>query len=362
MADQVKKNKKSMKAIYESFTIRMKLLWIWLLKNASILLKTALIIILILVFINAIQVPELLTLLGVDKEEIQSVDWNNIQSVENIIASLGSAFFSILIILKKTKSLAIEDIKSRELKIALIKAKLYFNENGKLCKRLEESTQLDIDGDGKVGDKEISTITEENLITGLPRAIGELATIVTAKIETEEEPATVVEESELNEDIAIPDTTVTEKLYTEELGAPTEDENNVTEETTTEENVEESKTSKKKSKTKKKFFLFSFIAEIFRALKLSFKNPALNDGMEGTKAAKTENKKKQTTKQIKQDNIEIVNEEETIITTNIQNEVNQIINPTTTTNTTVDPTTVPIAQETVKSAKAKQIDDILNSI
>lgn len=338
----------------EVFIIRLKLLWIWLLKNSSVLIKTALLIIFALICINIIDGESFLSMFGVSKSELESVNWQSVKSVENAIASLISAGISVLVVMKKTKSLAIDDIKSRELKIALIKARLYFNENGKLCKRLEEATQMDLNGDDKIGEKNISETESENLLTGIPRAVNELTTILTAKIDIEDENEKVIESAELNDDIAVPDQTINEKLYTEDLGAP---------ETTEEPEVEVNVVITKKSKKQ------NFFGEIIRALKLSTSNPEITDNMNGDTEDDDENDDSdiEEEKVTNEENIEIVDTDEeqepteVILTTSIEEDVKNI---TSTIEPAVAETTENKSETTqVKlSSKEKQINDILGSI
>ena len=315
MADSNKK-KSSFKKFLEITKIRCQLLRLWFLKNLSVIIKTILLVIFILVMVNVIDGRDFLPLFGMKTEDVENIDWNTFDGIKNLLATLFSAGFSAYVFLRKTKSLAIEDIKSKELKIALIKARLYFNENGKLCKRLEETAQIDLDGDGKVSDTPISEVQDENLVTGIPRAIGELATVLTTKIDVDDE-TTIVEEAQLDDPLPQEEqTNIEEKLYSEEVGAPATDEM-AEGDLTLDEKIDELKVeglikdteetvAETVTTTKKKHR--SFIKEFIRAFRLA-KNPELKDGF-NNRLEKTK-KKEEVTEEVKDekpivDNIEIV--------------------------------------------------------
>lgn len=361
MANNTEKNEK-----LTIFSIRMKLLKIWFLKNISLFIRIAIIIIIVLFLTNVLGSESFLVqVLGITELQ-DAFDSGSIHGWESAIAAVVSAALSVYYFLRKSKNLAIEDIKSRELKIALIKARLYFNENGELCKRVEEAANYDIDGDGKIGDNEVGEIKSESVITGIPKAIGELTTILTTKIETEDK---VVEDAELNEETKEDSNIVTtsEKLYTEELGAPEVEEDTdsisledkikqLSEEDpsiineTPEETTEEPKTKKKKTKKNKKP---SVVGEVIRALKAAF--TPLSAKTEKKEKVKKEKKSKITETPVEttqKTNIEIVNIDETD-TAGID------VQPTVAVQDHKENTE---KSTEVKTAKEKQIDDILNSL
>ena len=392
------KKKSSFKKFWEAFKIRMQLLKLWFLKNLSVIIKTTLVVILVLILVNVIDGRDFLPLFGVKSDELETVDWSTVSGIKNILASLGSIGFSIYVFLKKTKSLAIEDIKSKELKIALIRARLYFNENGKLCKRIEEASKMDLDGDGKIADIEINNVENENLLTGIPRAIGELTTILTTKIDVDSDEEPVVQDAQLNEEIQVVEENIEEKLYSEQVGAPdTEDFDDskldekvaelqaecvIKKEEPEEVECEKCKTKKKKRK-KRHSFIYRFFYEFFRAFRASTEKPEFNDNFETKK--KVKDKKEKKTDDAIQDNVEVVNDvvesEETVIveesTTTVSNQETSVIEPA---SEVVETTTEPVEekienkpvieekkqqpkQETVKaSAKKQQYDDWINSI
>ena len=60
----------------------------------------------------------------------------------------------------------------------MVKAGLYFDKNGKLTKRIEAITDVDIDGDGKADDQEIVHYPDETLFEQVRRSNEELKTII----------------------------------------------------------------------------------------------------------------------------------------------------------------------------------------
>ena len=347
MANNTKK-KSSFKKFFEVFKIRMQLLRLWFLKNLSVIIKTALVVILILVMVNVIDGKDFLPLFGMKQSDVESIDWNTFDGIKNVIASLLSAGFSVYVFLRKTKSLAIEDIKSKELKIALIKARLYFNENGKLCKRLEESAQIDLDGDDKIGDTPITQVEDENLVTGIPRAIGELTTILTTKIDVDADEDTVVEEAQLDEALPVEEeSSIEEKLYSEEVGAPdTEEETKAEGDLTLEEKLDELqvegliKENKIEEKKKEKKRRKSFFGEILRALKLSRYRTELDDGYDD--ALK---KKKKPVEKKEEEKVEEVKDTVEVVETPIVVEDTQIVEETTTPEIVEEQPVAPIVEE-----------------
>lgn len=358
MANNTKK-KSSFKKFFEVFKIRMQLLRLWFLKNLSVIIKTALVVILILVMVNVIDGKDFLPLFGMKQSDVESIDWNTFDGIKNVIASLLSAGFSIYVFLRKTKSLAIEDIKSKELKIALIKARLYFNENGKLCKRLEESSQIDLDGDDKIGDTPITQVEDENLVTGIPRAIGELTTILTTKIDVDADEDTVVEEAQLDEALPVEEeSSIEEKLYSEEVGAPDSDEETKADgDLTLEEKLDELqaegliKENKIEEKKKEKKRRKSFFGEILRALKLSRYRTELDDGYDDA----LKKKKKPVEKKEDEEKVEEVKDTVEVVETPIVVEDTQIVEETTTPEIVEEQTSTPIVEEESTTEETSQV-------
>ena len=99
------------------------------------------------------------------------------------------------------RSIALADIKNINLKRTLVRAGFYFNKDGRLVKKIEEATKMDLDGDKQIGDTgmTISEIKDEKLVDGLGRAGKELATIITADLKTAEHANELLQKTDLVE-------------------------------------------------------------------------------------------------------------------------------------------------------------------
>ena len=95
---------------------------------------------------------------------------------------------SVGMFMVKAKNIALSDIKNDNLKKALINANLYFNEKGHLVKKLEKATNTDIDGDGKVDDKDVGEAKANvGFFSGNKNAVQELVAIATEKLDDKDE-------------------------------------------------------------------------------------------------------------------------------------------------------------------------------
>lgn len=188
--------KKKLKQFSEATKIRLQLLKIWFIKNISVFVKIAIVIIFVLIICGV--VDESIPILGDITNEV-----NSIASAENwkiaikSLAAIGSILFSIYMFVKKTKRIAIEDIKSKKFKIALINANLYFDEQGRLRKR-PKTNKVDLEEENKVGFTNLENMPKENLLEGVVRASSELGLILTTDIKTNDEEK-VLQEAQLNE-------------------------------------------------------------------------------------------------------------------------------------------------------------------
>lgn len=168
----------------EQFSLRMSLLRYWFVKNIFVFIWSAFIICIGLTFSGLIteNTPVLGVIFGDLSAEIRDVidEVGGNFTLYTILESLISLGIVIGLCAKKLKAITFEDIKSRKCKILLIKAGLYFNENGKLTKRVETVTKTDINRDGLIGEEKAEKIQkEETIVEGLKRAGEEFVTIVT---------------------------------------------------------------------------------------------------------------------------------------------------------------------------------------
>lgn len=172
--------------------LRMQLLWIWFIKNIIVVLQIALWALILITlfdpritgdtpFFRTVFAPIILIKEDALAQESSAAVWFD------VITAAISTCLSVYCVIFKTKSIALADIKSKNLKIALIQAGMYFDENGKLCKKVESVTKLDVNGDGKVGDVEIKDIPTEGVIKGSIRAGKELVTIMTADLDSDKD-------------------------------------------------------------------------------------------------------------------------------------------------------------------------------
>jgi hypothetical protein len=186
---------------FEAFKLRMALLKIWFVKNLVVFFELIFIVSMILVLTG--QLPESTPIVGELSIAIREVITQKYSDdfLVNLISMVLTLLVSVGMLSTNLKRIALSDIKSRNLKKALIQAGLYFNQDGKLVKRLEEATKMDISGDGKIGDSDIvvEDIEKGKLLPNLRRAGEELATIMTFKIETEEHAEQIKEKADLKQ-------------------------------------------------------------------------------------------------------------------------------------------------------------------
>lgn len=238
MATEKKSSKlQGLSALMFQLSIRLRLLWIWFIKNIKVWIKIITIIAVIMVACGLISGE----LNGVGEYEAlgKTIDW---------LAGIGGSIaYTAYAIVKKTKKVLLTDIKSRSLKIAMIKANLYFDENGKICKRIEAKTNLDINGDGKIGDSEAES-EDENLIEGIVRSANELHTILTTPIDPNATDEDIVEEAELTQ----PEADEADEEATENVDGETEessDDNAETDvENITDDDIKQSRAERKAAK------------------------------------------------------------------------------------------------------------------
>lgn len=193
---------------FEQFSLRCSLLKYWTIKNISVLFWSFFIICIGLTFSGFItpETPILGWLFGELSQEIKTILGDEVfghPTLYGVIEALLSLLVVIGLCIKKVKALSFTDIKSRKCKILLVKAGLWFNEDGKLTKRVEKITKTDIDKDGLIGELKAAEIqNEENIIEGLKRAGEEFVTIVTLDLSEVERD----QEEEVYQTVALDDT------------------------------------------------------------------------------------------------------------------------------------------------------------
>lgn len=166
-------NKAKLEQNWTNFKLRSKLFGLWFLKNILVFIEAVIIVLFILTLTGTI--PDVFGLNSSIQEATASKDW------VKICASVLSALSSVGLYISKAKSLTLADIKSDDLKLAMVKAGLYFNSDGKLVKKIEKITQTDLDHDGKIDETEEGKATANvGIISGGKRMIQEFITILKA--------------------------------------------------------------------------------------------------------------------------------------------------------------------------------------
>jgi len=189
----------------EAFKLRMVLLKIWAIKNVTVFLEIFMYILVIMVLTGQIgKDTPIFVWFGLDQlsssmNDVLIQDFNIGNMLLNIVTLISSAIVVIGTVSSQAKRIALKDIKNPALKRSLVRAGLYFNKDGKLVKRIEEATKIDIDGDNKIGDKDIEEFPHENIFEGIKRTGQEFFTIVSFKPEKIEDINKLVEENNMVE-------------------------------------------------------------------------------------------------------------------------------------------------------------------
>lgn len=340
-----------LKKITESILVRLQLLKLWFIKNITVFIKLIIIIGVILVLCGI--ADNTIPIIGEISDEVKKiVTANSWQIIVKCLGTAASIFISVYTFTKKTKRLVIEDIKSKKLKIALIKANLYFDEAGRLRKR-PKVEKVDFEDTYDVGLSNLSNSPKENLVEGVVRASSELGLILTTDIKTGNDEDKILQDAQLTEN------------NQEASSENTETVNSQNEEETV--------------KTRKKKNVF---AKIFNPIKLPVKKYMANvaesfKSMKDPKLEKIKTKKKKEVKEEteeKEDNVEIVNntnvilenEENTeVIQTEVKNEKPEepiSIQPVPSAVKTDIVTELTTEQKISKQKNTKKINDILSSL
>jgi hypothetical protein len=178
----------------DKFKLRISLLRIWVVKNLPVFLQLSILIAVIFALTGNLSpdTPILGSLSSSVNDALVQTDTGNFWL--DLVTGIGTLLFSAGLLSSRLKSIALKDIKSKSLKKSLVLAGMYFDANGKLSKRLEKVTGIDLNGDGKIAGIDITEFPQENLIAGVFRTGEELITILTHKFETEQQIQEVKEE------------------------------------------------------------------------------------------------------------------------------------------------------------------------
>ena len=175
-------NKQSTLSKKERAQLKAALLWIWFIKNIKVFIWAVFIILVALTCMGVIKpdTPLLGTIFGSISEAFQGLikDLDGDYTVWTVIESIISLGFIVGLAATNFDRIALRDIKSKKIKVLLIKAGLYFDKNGKLTKRAEAIANIDIDGDGKADEQKIVTDKDETLFEQVKHSGEELKTII----------------------------------------------------------------------------------------------------------------------------------------------------------------------------------------
>lgn len=193
------KKKKNRAGFKDTLYLKSSLLGIWILKNIKVLIVIALLAYLVLILTgNATGGIIFGPVSQIIKDVTSSTtagDW-----IMNILALLVTVSSCAGIFLKKTRHIALKDIKSKKLKLAILAGGFYFNTEGKLTKRVENSLRFDVNEDGKINSCEEEKKEPENIVDQTVSAVTELFDIVTTKVESQE-TVPEIKETEIKEDL-----------------------------------------------------------------------------------------------------------------------------------------------------------------
>jgi len=162
------------KQFFSNLGLKLTLFRIWFVKNIMLFIMAFLLISLILMFTGCIHEDTFILgklIYPLFSPLIDSINkfTAGAQTLMDVLAVILSVLTTIGLFSIKVKNIAITDIKNKKLKLALIRAGLYFNEEGKLVKKEE----------GKNGE-EFKFETREGIFSGIVRAADELKVVVSA--------------------------------------------------------------------------------------------------------------------------------------------------------------------------------------
>jgi hypothetical protein len=182
-----------------NFKLRIALLKIWVLKNASLIMKIALIVVLTALVLCITLIPQFRDWLIDVRGDDGAITWEKIVGyVTGALSALSTAW----LVVYKVKKITLDDIKgsSRSVKEAMVKYGYYFNKDGKLCKRKVAATVSD-DATAEETDKAVgidNVSASGGIVTGTIRAAQELNTIMKASTENGDTVESVSKDADLD--------------------------------------------------------------------------------------------------------------------------------------------------------------------
>jgi len=199
--------KRNFKKIMSDSKLRATLLRIWFVKNLTVFLKVFFFVSIVLVFTGTIteETAILGVIFGPLSEQINMILYSSDVYTNSNLMDAITVVLTLLITVgtfsSRLKYITLADIKNIKVKRAMVQAGLYFNNQGRLTKRAEEISKIDLNGDGLIGDTELTpeSFVSEPLFQGVKRSFSELKTVMTASIESEKEIQEIIEDAGLEE-------------------------------------------------------------------------------------------------------------------------------------------------------------------
>ena len=180
--------KTKLKKFFSNLRLRLKLFEIWFIKNLTVFFNLFFLVCIVLIFTGNITetTPILGPIFGGLSTSINEiVSETNTKNIINILSAFASVLITIGLFTAKAKNIVLSDIKSVELKKALVKAGLYFNSQGRLAKKIENAKKIVFNNEVN----EENSSKSENLFQGIKRAANEFVVVLTANFDKEDEEA-----------------------------------------------------------------------------------------------------------------------------------------------------------------------------
>lgn len=168
---------------FQQVKLRMQLLGLVFIKNLSVFIWAILIVCMILAFTGVIDqnTPILKYIFGdlaITVDQIMA----SAGASENISEAIGNALSLITVTTlctSKIQRITKNDIKSKRIKLLLVRAGMWFDSDGKLTRRIETVTKIDLNQDGKIGEKQkTEEEKQESIVAGLVRAGEEFVSVM----------------------------------------------------------------------------------------------------------------------------------------------------------------------------------------
>lgn len=195
MAKGQKKDKKpnrKWKRFKDNLYLKGSLLRIWSIKNIKTFIIVAVLVYAIVILTGNATGGIIFGGLSskIDKLTSSTTVGDALMNTLAVILSLSSA---VLFFWKRTRHITLGDIKSKKLKLAMIKAGLYFDDNGRIRKKANKTLKVSVDENGKVVEPDPVDDSSDGVISSTVSTVEELGTILTSNIKDEEDYTEVID-------------------------------------------------------------------------------------------------------------------------------------------------------------------------